>query len=1359
MGAVCLDWELAVTNHLSYRDVRLRRRPRARWDLWLLAAATPWLGTGAQAQIRTDGSLGPAAQTLTGPNYSIPQTLGKLAGNNLFHSFQTFNLASGEAANFSTTSPTLANVISRVTGGELSQINGTLRLTAAGGATPAFFFINPAGVTFGAGASVDVPGAFHVSTANYLKFPDGRVYADTTSGSTFSSADPTAFGFLGSTRATIKLKDAALATTTGALTLVAGDVGIDHAAVSSNSGELRIVANGPGAAEVNRVGVLPTASGRLDLRNGGYFYTEATAQDAGGNIRIAAGDTGIHSGALVVTATTTDRPAGSITAELTSLEIDGRSAAGNTGITSQAAISDIGAGGDVTVSALGGVRILGGGLITSDTYGAGTAGDVTIKAGSVLLDGAGHVNSARITNRASGGRAGLLSVEAADSIDLIHGSQVSSDSFGAGKAGTINLRAGNEIRVLTDSFIASDAYAAGNAGSISITVPSLTIDGVGGTLLTQVSSQALENSQGNAGSIHITTPIGLRLSHGGKIVTSTYKSGNGGDIQVDAGAVLIDGRDSDRFTGIFSTAEYSSSGNAGSIRVTTPGELQLIDGGKIETSTYSLGNGGNIQVAAGSLRLDGGDSDRTTGVFSAAEFFSSGNAGSIRITTPASAQLINGARVETNTRGSGKAGDIQFDAGTLLLEGLSGLRPTGIFSIADVFSSGHAGKVTVNVSGDAQILQSSEVSSNTWSLGNAGGVVFRANNLLIDGKGNFASASINSEAAGGSSGNGGSVTVDVPGHLQIFDVGFISSGTSGSGNAGSVNVSAGRLTIDGKASLGLAGIDSGTFLKSPGAGGSVTVTVAGDASITNGYIQSRSNTPGTSGRGGDITLVVGGNLKVGGGGRIHSDTSGSGNAGKIDISANEIVLARGAVDDYAWIFSDSRGSGAAGSVRVQASKSIELAEGGFITSDAYGTGHGGTVTVNAPQIRIGGPGMVKGAAISSDATRYLDDPNKPSGDAGAVTVVAQSLTIEGGLTEFPTGITSRTYSGTTGNAGSITVKVRGELQITSGGVITSSTNDSGRGGEVLVNAGAIAIGTGSQIGARASGFSSGQPGNVTVQSDGALVLRSGGTLSIENDGNSTHPSTVSTSTLAVQAVDLMIDGGAIKANSTGNVAAGTIQINASDRLTLTQGSITTSANSGNGGSINVSGGKLVTLNNSQITTSVTGATGNGGDIQISADALILNSGFIQANTAASNASGGLVNIDVKTLIASGSTLFVGGQSAYDFAPGVFSFNVIQAAAPTGVSGAIDITSPVLDLSGSLGRLNAQVMDNLSLGRSPCEVTAGSSLAVAGRGGLPVTHRGLLRAEAVSAAPPKRSGAPLSNQTPTALTRLAQASCL
>ncbi|MDP2371162.1 beta strand repeat-containing protein [Rhodoferax sp.] len=1237
-----------MINHLLHRCVHFHRWPGQRWKLWLLAAAGPLLGIGAEAQIRTDSSLGQATQTLTGPNYLIPQTLGKLAGNNLFHSFQSFNLATGEAANFSTTSPTLANVVSRVTGGELSQINGTIRLTAAGGATPAFFFINPAGVTFGAGASVDVPGAFHVSTANYLKFPDGRFHADTVNASTLSSAAPTAFGFLGSTRAAIKMKDAALATTTGALTLVAGDVEIDHAGVSTNSGDVRIVANGLGSAEVSPVGLLPAASGRLVITNGSYVYTEATARADGGNISLAAGDTSIRAGALVATASTTARPAGSITAELANLEIDGRTARTSTGITSQAAIGDTGAGGDVVVSVRDGIRILGGGMITSDTYGTGKGGNVAIKAGSLLLDGAGHKNSARITSRGDDGSAGVLTAEVAGSIELINGSQVSSDSFGAGKAGGITLRAGNDIRIFLDSFITSDAYGAGNAGPIDLSAKNLIVDATGGSLLTQVSSQALVYSEGHAGSIRVTTSDTLSLVNGGKIITDTYSSGNAGDVFVTTGNLLLDGRD------------YAGS--------------------------------------------------------------------------------------------------------------------TGIFSSSSFLSSGNGGTLNINVSGDAQILQSAKVSSSTWGDGLGGKVVFKANNLLIDGMGNLAGAAIGSEATLTSSSNGGSVTVDVPGHLRIFNIGHISAATGGRGNAGAVSVRAGQLTIDGQAS-GLAGIESSGFTSRSGNAGPVRVEVAGDVLLTRGG-SVRTDTSG-DGQGGDLTLRVGGDLKVedrgkitsatgrsgqggnvdlavngrlivGAGGLIRSDTLGSGNAGKLDISASQVILASGGIEDFAWILSDSRGSGAAGQVTVKASKSIELAEGGFITSDAHGTGRGGSVLVSAPDIRIGGSGLLLGAAISSDTYSR--------GSAGHVEVTAQTLTIEGGASQYPTGVTSRSYPGASGNAGAVVVNTSGELRVIGGGAITSSTDGSGRGGEVHVKAASIEVsGADSQIGAVATKLSSGQAGNVTVQSSGALVLRAGATLSIENDGNHAQPSSGSTSTLTVQAIDLMVDGGAIKANSTGNVAAGTLQINTSDHVTLNQGSITTSANSGNGGSIRVSGGKLVALNNSQITTSVLGATGNGGDIQIGADALVLNSGFIQANTAANQASGGLVNIDVKTLIASGSTLFVGGQSAYDYAPKVFSFNVIQAAAPTGVSGAIDITSPVLDLSGSLGRLNAQVMDDISLGRNPCRVSAGSSLALAGRGGLPVSYRGLLRAQASPITPDKT---PTTSAPPPApLAKLTHTPCL
>jgi large exoprotein involved in heme utilization and adhesion len=219
--------------------------------------------------------------------------------------------------------------------------------------------------------------------------------------------------------------------------------------------------------------------------------------------------------------------------------------------------------------------------------------------------------------------------------------------------------------------------------------------------------------------------------------------------------------------------------------------------------------------------------------------------------------------------------------------------------------------------------------------------------------------------------------------------------------------------------------------------------------------------------------------------------------------------------------------------------------------------------------------------------------------------------------------------------------------------------------------------------------------------------------------------------LTVQAAQLILDGGAIKANSTGNIAAGSLQINFSDHLFLKRGSITTSANAGNGGAISIQGGKLIDLNNSEITTSVMGITGNGGNISISSQALAMNTGFIQANTAASNASGGNININVPVLVASGNNLLLGGNTQYSFQTGVFGYNVIQAAAPDGVSGAINIASPVLDISGSLVTLGTPMLDPGGLGRSPCQSTGGSSLGATGWESLPPSARDPLSGEAAA----------------------------
>jgi len=235
------------------------------------------------------------------------------------------------------------------------------------------------------------------------------------------------------------------------------------------------------------------------------------------------------------------------------------------------------------------------------------------------------------------------------------------------------------------------------------------------------------------------------------------------------------------------------------------------------------------------------------------------------------------------------------------------------------------------------------------------------------------------------------------------------------------------------------------------------------------------------------------------------------------------------------------------------------------------------------------------------------------------------------------------------------------------------------------------------------------------------TLANGGSISIENQASVAFASSIAPTLLTLTAprITLINSPNAITTKSTGNVAAGNIKIIAADKLTLDPSGITTTSNKGNGGAIDITAGTLW-LDNSQIATSVTGLSGNGGNISIATDSLVMNTSFIQANTAAANASGGLVSISAQNLIPSGNTLFVGGSTPYAYQPGVFGFNVIQAAAPTGISGVVQISSPTLDVSASLVGLNTRAMTGDALARHPCENTGGSSLAAVGRGGLPLT---------------------------------------
>lgn len=176
-------------------------------------------GQCLQAQIALDGTIGPSGP-LTGPNYQIGAELGKQVGGNLFHSFKDFSLNSGEAATFSGPA-TVQNIISRVTGGNASSIDGAIRSTIP---DSNFYLLNPAGVMFGPNASVDVGGSFTASTVDSVKLgAGGKFDARAPVASVLTSAPVEAFGFLGLNVAGIKIQGSKLRVNEGeAISLVGG---------------------------------------------------------------------------------------------------------------------------------------------------------------------------------------------------------------------------------------------------------------------------------------------------------------------------------------------------------------------------------------------------------------------------------------------------------------------------------------------------------------------------------------------------------------------------------------------------------------------------------------------------------------------------------------------------------------------------------------------------------------------------------------------------------------------------------------------------------------------------------------------------------------------------------------------------------------------------------------------------------------------------------------------------------------------------------------------------------------------------------------------------------------------------------
>ncbi len=663
---------------------------------------------GAQptSNIVMDGRLeGVAAEALVGPDYEIPASKGVQAGANLFFSYSRFGLAAGESATF--TGPAeIARIVNRVTGGEASTIDGLLRSEIAGASV---YLLNPNGIVLGENASLDLSGAFHPTTADYLEFADGAAYhARFPERDTTLSIEPIeAFGFLSSDPAALRVEGSQLIVGSvdlrargQALSLVAGDVVIrgrgdpDRPAYIFTGGErLDLVAlDSPGRVRILNVDPTdPTSRAALEvealpgeaLRFGDVRIVDSSTLVTGGpppgssfvstftpgsgDVRIRARDLMLED-AVIRTITTSAKDAGRVDIRLSGdFSADGRGLNRTTGI----------AGGSGLAIQLQDPSVM---VERSDFVS-----DATLPGGGALVFRSFDAGDQliRVEHRARGD-GGPIEIRA-ENIELSGGAKLSSSGLFGGDGGTIDAVASDTIRLAgtrqdgePGGFFAN-AQAGADTRSISVVARRLELDDFAG-IFGEVSGGG--SSGGTGGSIDVDVDQ-LSIRGSSRIDTTTRGTGSGGRIAIDAAEwIALSGREDDfLFSSVttFSLADEATGGAgappaepggpAGRIEIRTP-QIRLTDGAGISTSAEGEGDGGVIDLRADVIELE------TSSITSVSEFGEAGdiylNGGplapdSTAIEKPEGVRagrrlFLDRSTISTNANdGAGRGGDIVID--------------------------------------------------------------------------------------------------------------------------------------------------------------------------------------------------------------------------------------------------------------------------------------------------------------------------------------------------------------------------------------------------------------------------------------------------------------------------------------------------------------------------------------------------------------------------------------------------------------------------------------------------------------------------------------------------------------------------
>ena len=586
------------------------------------------LAHATYAEVATDGTMGPT-ETLSGPRYAVGEDLGTRVGDNLFHSFKRFAIGREESATFTGASD-IANVISRVTGNEISTIDGCLRSEVG---TADFYFINPAGIVFGPDAQVDVPAAFHASTASELRFGDGEVFsAEDPAKSTLTSAPPEAFGFLAQQPTDITVNGTVLtfepgsdvslsggdvACAGGTLTDMGGNVmisavGVSQTSVSVQAGAIDADPGGTIAIDASLINVsgaeglqvISLSGGLVDITRSEIAADNFGGEDSSGRIKLAADTVRVMDSDVHASVYGAGR-GNDIVVDAEELIIDAASAVdGRSRLATQVKQYADGNAGDIVVTA-DRISMAGGGQLSSmiEEGAKGSGGAVEIYAAKfVSIAGSNDFGlySGIITTALSGNEfayGGNITIDSPGAaLELSEGGYLQSATKGAAQSGNIMINV-NNLTMKGGSQLLSMTHGAGNAGFVEIQAPE-------GATFDEIQIWSYSYGTGNAGNIDIrSNAIELKYSD---LDASTESTGNAGDIFLAAEdhISLSLGSSIDSYTGVPYYWDEAL-GKAGTVRIET-GDL-MIEDSTIEVSSFNLSDAGNVEVFADQIRVNTSD--------------------------------------------------------------------------------------------------------------------------------------------------------------------------------------------------------------------------------------------------------------------------------------------------------------------------------------------------------------------------------------------------------------------------------------------------------------------------------------------------------------------------------------------------------------------------------------------------------------------------------------------------------------------------------------------------------------------------------------------------------------------------------